>query len=84
MAIGLIGRKVGMTRIFTEDGTSIPVSVIEVLVNRVAQVKHLILTVIVLFKLQLVPKKPTASIKQMQVTLPRQALKPVVDCGKCV
>ncbi len=41
MAIGLIGRKVGMTRIFTEDGASIPVSVIEVLVNRVAQVKNL-------------------------------------------
>ncbi|MBM7072943.1 50S ribosomal protein L3 [Shewanella sp. OPT22] len=41
MAIGLIGRKVGMTRIFTEDGTSIPVSVIEVLANRVAQVKTL-------------------------------------------
>ncbi|MAF70711.1 MAG: 50S ribosomal protein L3, partial [Alteromonas sp.] len=29
MAIGLVGRKVGMTRIFTEDGTSIPVTVIE-------------------------------------------------------
>ncbi|MCL1077991.1 50S ribosomal protein L3 [Parashewanella spongiae] len=41
MAIGLIGRKVGMTRIFTEDGVSIPVSVIEILANRVAQVKTL-------------------------------------------
>ncbi|MGB0895444.1 MAG: 50S ribosomal protein L3 [Parashewanella sp.] len=41
MAIGLIGRKVGMTRIFTEDGASIPVSVIEVLTHRVAQVKTL-------------------------------------------
>ena len=30
MAIGLVGRKVGMTRIFTEDGVSIPVTVIEV------------------------------------------------------
>lgn len=39
--IGLIGRKVGMTRIFTEDGVSIPVSVIEVLANRVTQVKTL-------------------------------------------
>ena len=39
--IGLIGRKVGMTRIFTEDGVSIPVSVIEVLANRVTQVKSL-------------------------------------------
>jgi len=39
MAIGLVGRKVGMTRVFTEDGASLPVSVIEVEPNRVAQVR---------------------------------------------
>jgi large subunit ribosomal protein L3 len=39
MAIGLIGRKCGMTRVFTEDGISVPVTVIEALPNRVAQVK---------------------------------------------
>jgi len=39
MTIGLVGRKVGMTRIFTEDGVSIPVTVIEVDANRVTQVK---------------------------------------------
>ena len=39
MTIGLVGRKVGMTRIFTEDGVSIPVTVIEVEANRVTQVK---------------------------------------------
>ncbi|KMT64673.1 50S ribosomal protein L3 [Catenovulum maritimum] len=39
MAIGLVGRKVGMTRIFTEDGVSIPVTVIEIEANRVTQVK---------------------------------------------
>lgn len=39
MAIGVIGRKVGMTRIFTEDGVSLPVTVIEVEPNRVTQVK---------------------------------------------
>lgn len=38
---GLIGRKVGMTRIFTEDGVSIPVTVIEIEANRVTQVKDL-------------------------------------------
>jgi len=37
--IGLIGRKVGMTRVFTEDGVSIPVTVVEVEANRVSQVK---------------------------------------------
>jgi large subunit ribosomal protein L3 len=39
MAIGLVGRKCGMTRIFTEDGQSIPVTVVEVDVNKVTQVK---------------------------------------------
>jgi large subunit ribosomal protein L3 len=39
MAIGLIGRKVGMTRIFTEDGVSIPVTVIEASPNRVTQLR---------------------------------------------
>ncbi|MDR8526032.1 MULTISPECIES: 50S ribosomal protein L3 [Shewanella] len=41
MAIGLIGRKVGMTRIFNEDGASVPVTVIEIAANRVTQVRTL-------------------------------------------
>ncbi len=40
MAIGVIGRKAGMTRIFTQDGESIPVTVIEVQANRITQVKN--------------------------------------------
>ena len=39
MAIGLVGRKAGMTRVFTEGGETVPVTVIEVLPNRVAHVK---------------------------------------------
>ena len=39
MAIGIIGRKAGMTRVFTEAGESIPVTVIEAQPNRVTQVK---------------------------------------------
>ena len=39
MAIGLVGRKAGMTRIFTEDGRSIPVTVVSIPPNRVTQVK---------------------------------------------
>jgi len=39
MSIGLVGRKSGMTRVFTEKGSSIPVTVVEVLPNRVTQVK---------------------------------------------
>jgi large subunit ribosomal protein L3 len=39
MSIGLVGRKCGMSRIFTEDGVSIPVTLIEATPNRVTQVK---------------------------------------------
>lgn len=39
MAIGLVGRKCGMTRLFTEDGRSIPVTVIQALPNRVTRIK---------------------------------------------
>ncbi len=39
MSIGVIGRKAGMTRVFTDDGASVPVTVIEVTPNRVSQVR---------------------------------------------
>jgi large subunit ribosomal protein L3 len=39
MAIGVVGRKAGMTRVFTDAGETVPVTVIEVLPNRVTQVK---------------------------------------------
>ena len=39
MSLGLVGRKVGMTRIFADDGSSIPVTVLDVSNNRVAQIK---------------------------------------------
>lgn len=39
MTIGLVGRKSGMTRLFAEDGTSVPVTVIEIEANRVTQIK---------------------------------------------
>lgn len=41
MTIGLLGKKCGMTRVYTDDGIAIPVSVIEVLPNRVTQIKTL-------------------------------------------
>ena len=41
MSIGLVGRKCGMTRIFCEDGTSVPVTVLQVDSNRVIQVKNI-------------------------------------------
>lgn len=39
MTIGLVGKKCGMTRVFTEDGMSIPVTVLEIQPNRVTQIK---------------------------------------------
>ena len=39
MAIGLVGRKVGMTRIFTDDGAALPVTVLDVSDNRITQIK---------------------------------------------
>lgn len=39
MSLGLVGRKIGMTRVFTEDGASIPVTVLDMSNNRVSQIK---------------------------------------------
>jgi large subunit ribosomal protein L3 len=41
MSIGLVGRKCGMTRVFGEDGSSVPVTVLQVDSNRIAQVKSI-------------------------------------------
>ena len=41
MTIGIVGRKSGMTRVFTDEGVSVPVTVVEVLPNRVTQIKEL-------------------------------------------
>lgn len=39
MSLGLVGRKIGMTRIFTDDGVSLPVTVLDVSNNRITQIK---------------------------------------------
>lgn len=39
MTLGLVGRKIGMTRVFAEDGTAVPVTVLDVANNRVTQIK---------------------------------------------
>ncbi len=41
MSIGLIGRKCGMTRVFCDDGTSVPVTVLQIDSNRISQVKSI-------------------------------------------
>ena len=39
MSLGLVGKKVGMTRVFADDGASVPVTVVDVSDNRIAQIK---------------------------------------------
>ncbi len=39
MSLGLVGRKIGMTRIFPDDGKAVPVTVLDVANNRVTQIK---------------------------------------------
>ena len=39
MTLGLVGRKIGMTRVFADDGTAVPVTVLDVANNRVTQIK---------------------------------------------
>ena len=49
MSIGLVGRKSGMTRVFTEEGNSVPVTVVEVQPNRVTQIKTPVIYIYVMF-----------------------------------
>ena len=42
MSLGLVGRKIGMTRVFTDDGDTIPVTVVDVSNNRVTQIKSIV------------------------------------------
>src|SRR5436189_5867427 len=39
MSLGLVGRKIGMTRVFADDGSAVPVTVLDVGNNRVTQIK---------------------------------------------
>ena len=75
MTIGLVGVKRGMTRIFTEDGTSIPVTVIEATPNRVTQLRTEETDGYRAHRLLLELRKLTASTKLKQVTLLKLVLK---------
>jgi len=57
MAIGLVGKKVGMTRVFTEEGVSIPVTVVEVAPNLLSLLRQMAMTQ---FRLQQVRVKRLA------------------------
>lgn len=82
--IGLVGKKVGMTRIFTEDGVSIPVTVIEVEANRVTQVKDLANDGYRAIQVTTGAKKANRVTKPEAVTSLKLALKLAVVCGNSV
>ena len=58
--LGLVGRKVGMTRIFTEEGVSVPVTVLDVSNNRVTAVRRKLPMVTTRSRSRLVPAVPAA------------------------
>jgi large subunit ribosomal protein L3 len=78
MAIGLVGKKSGMTRVFTEDGASIPVTVIEVVPNRVTYLKTADSDGYTAVQIT------TGSVKQNRVSKPRagQFAKSSVQAGR--
>jgi large subunit ribosomal protein L3 len=79
MSLGLVGRKVGMTRIFTEDGASIPVTVLDVSNNRVAQIKTPQNDGYSVVQLAFGKRRPSRVISRWPGTLPRLASKPVTS-----
>ena len=63
--IGLLGRKIGMTRVFTSDGESVPVSVVEVHPNRISQLKNMTTDGYTAIQLTGGTKKPSRVSKPM-------------------
>lgn len=72
MTLGLVGRKVGMTRVFTEQGVSIPVTVLEMSANRVTQVKSKDTDGYTAVQVTFRQKKQIVLIKPKQVILLKQ------------
>lgn len=81
MSLGLIGRKVGMMRIFTDEGDSIPVTVVDVSDNRVTQVRRPRQMVIPLFRLHSANAVLPVSIKLPLDIMLKQVSKPVLFCA---
>ena len=69
MGIGLLGKKVGMTRFFTENGESIPVTVLKIEDNIISMIKSLTAMVIMQFKFQQRNKKKINQTNQNQAIL---------------
>ena len=68
MSIGLIGRKIGMTQVFNDDGTMIPVSVLEITPNTVTRVRT--------------PERDGYTAVQLGAGEARKLTKPVLEIGR--
>lgn len=77
MSLGLVGRKVGMTRIFAEDGATIPVTVLDMSANRVTQIKTAETDGYNAVQVTFGSKRPAVLLRLPRATSPRLALKQV-------
>jgi large subunit ribosomal protein L3 len=84
MTIGIVGRKTGMTRVFTADGTSIPVTVVEATPNRVTQVKTADIDGYSAVQITVGERKASRSASPKPDTSPRPASPPGAACGSFV
>ena len=76
-SLGLLGRKVGMMRLFTDDGGAIPVTVVDVSNNRVTQVKTQENDGYVALQVTFGSRKASRVSKPEAATWPKPVLKPV-------
>jgi ribosomal protein L3 len=74
--LGLLGRKIGMMRIFSDDGESIPVTVIDVSNNRISQVKTAAVDGYAAVQMVHGERRATPSPRRRPVTSPRPASRP--------
>ena len=80
MSLGLVGRKIGMTRVFTDDGDSIPVTVVDVSNNRVTQIKTPETDGYARCRWHSASAAPRASTRPLPDISPRPVSKPAACC----
>ena len=80
-SLGFVGRKAGMSRVFTEDGRSIPVTLIEATPNRIAQIKTVETDGYSAVQVTVGARRAARSTSRKPATSPRRRWKRVVACG---
>ena len=83
MSLGLVGRKIGMTRVFAEDGASIPVTVLDVSNNRVSQVKTAATDGYSAIQVAYGTRKPSRITKPITGHLAKAGVEAARGCAEC-